>query len=138
MSLRTFAPLCFAVISAGCFETFNTTPTNPDPTIEILGSHWESATPDADKLLSSCTNFQYTVSQAQSGSLIGSGTFTATQAGQAVNFEASGTANGGGITNCAITLSGSGTLSGNELVLNYKGQTCQGPVSGTEKLRLKT
>ena len=140
MSLRFLAPLCFAVLSAGCFEMFNTTPTNPDPTIELLGSHWESATPNADKLLSSCTNFQYTVTQAQSGSLIGSGTFTATcfgvlqvagtitatQAGQAVNFEASGTANGGGITNCDITLSGSGTISGNELVLNYKGQTCQG------------
>ena len=151
MSRRLFAPLCLAVLSTGCFEMFNNSPTNPDPTIELLGNQWESASPNADKLLSSCTNFHYTVTEAQSGSTIGSGTFTATcfgvlqvsgtihatQSGSAVNFEASGTANGGGISNCAITLTGTGTLNGQELNLNYSGQTCQGPVSGTEKLKLK-
>ena len=152
MSLRTLAPLCLAVLSTGCFEMFNNSPTNPDPTIEMLGGQWESASANTDKLLTSCTNFHYTVTEPQSGSTIGSGTFTATcfsvlqvsgtiratQAGSAVNFEASGTANGGGITNCAITLTGAGTLNGQELTLTYSGQTCQGPVSGTEKLRLKT
>jgi hypothetical protein len=152
MAPRIFAPLCLAVLSTGCFEMFNTSPTNPDPTIELLGNQWESASPNADKLLTSCTNFHYTVTEKQSGSTIGSGTFSATcfgvlqvsgtihatQSGSAVNWEASGTANGGGITNCAITLTGTGTLNGQELNLNYSGQTCQGPVSGTEKLRLKT
>ena len=152
MSLRLFAPLCLAVLSTGCFEMFNNSPTNPDPSIEFLGAHWESATPNADKLLTSCTNFKYTVAEAPSGSTIGSGTFTATcfnvlqvsgairatQSGSAVNFEAFGTANGGGITNCAIALTGTGTLNGQELNLTYTGETCQGPVSGTEKLRLKT
>jgi hypothetical protein len=152
MSLRLFAPLCLALLSTGCFEMFNTSPTNPDPTIEFLGNQWESASPNADTLLTSCTNFHYTVTEAQSGSTIGAGTFTATcfgvlqvsgtiratQSGSAVNFEASGTANGGGISNCAITLTGTGTVNGQELNLSYSGQTCQGPVSGTEKLRLKT
>jgi hypothetical protein len=146
-----FAPLSVAVLSAGCFEMFNNSPTNPDPTIQLLGNQWESASPNADKLLSSCSNFHYTVTEPQSGSTIGAGNFTATcfgvlqvsgtiratQSGSAVNFEASGTANGGGITNCAISLTGTGTLNGQELNLNYSGQTCQGPVSGTEKLRLK-
>jgi hypothetical protein len=152
MSLRIFAPLCLAVLSTGCFEAFGNSPTNPDPTIEILGSHWESTTADANKLLTGCTNFQYTVTEPQSGSRIGSGTFTATcfsvlqvsgaitatQSGSAVNFEAVGMANGGGISNCAINLTGSGTINGTELTLTYSGTTCQGAVSGTEKLRLKT
>jgi hypothetical protein len=146
-----FAPLCVAVLSAGCFEMFDNTPTNPDPTIHVLGNQWESASPNAGKLLSSCSNFHYSVTEAQSGSTIGAGTFTATcfgvlqvsgtiratQSGSAENFEAAGTANGGGISNCAISLTGTGTLNGQELILTYSGQTCQGPVSGTEKLKLK-
>ena len=152
MSLRILAPLCLAVLSVGCFEAFGSSPTNPDPSINFLGARWESATPNADKLLTSCTNFQYTVTEPQSGSKIGSGTFTATcfgvlqvegtitatQVGSAVNFEAAGIANGGGITDCLISLTGTGTVSGNELTITYTGQTCQGPISGTEKLKLKT
>jgi hypothetical protein len=152
MSRRILAPLCLAMLSTGCFEMFSNSPTNPDPTIQLLGNQWESASPNANALLTSCTNFHYTVTEPQSGSTIGAGTFTATcfgvlqvsgtiratQSGATVNFEASGTANGGGISNCAITLTGTGTVIGQELNLNYSGQTCQGPVSGTEKLRLKT
>jgi hypothetical protein len=152
MALRIFAPLCLAVLSTGCFEMFNNSPTNPDPSIGLLGARWESASPNTDKLLTSCTNFHYTVTEAQSGSTIGAGTFTATcfgvlqvsgairvtQSGSAVNFEAFGTANGAGIADCAIALTGTGTLNGQELNLTYTGETCQGPVSGSEKLRLKT
>ena len=152
MSRRLFAPLCLAVLSTACFEMFNTSPTNPDPSIGFLGARWESASSNTDKLLTGCTNFHYTVTEAHSGSTIGAGTFTATcfgvlqvtgtirttQSGSAVNFEASGTATGGGITDCAIALTGTGTLNGQELDLSYSGQTCQGPVSGNEKLRLKT
>ena len=109
--------------------------------------------PNADKLLTSCTNFHYTVTERNRDQRSARGTFTATCFGSAaglghdpappspasaVNFEASGTANGGGITNCAIALTGTGTLNGQELNLNYSGQTCQGPVSRNEKLRLKT
>src|SRR5262245_33592289 len=79
MSRRfSLLPLCFAVLSAGCFEMFDNTPTNPNPTIQLLGNQWESASPNADKLLSSCSNFHYTVTEPQSGSTIGGGTFTAT------------------------------------------------------------
>lgn len=151
MSRRIFSALAIAALSAGCFEGFGNTPTNPDPSITILGNEWVSASSNTDKLLSGCTNFRYTVTEPRSGSLVGAGTFTATcfsvltvtgtiratQADSAVNFEASGVAGGGAISNCAITLTGTGTIDGNELVLTYTGQTCQGPVSGTEKLKLK-
>jgi len=152
MSRRLFAPLCLAVLSTACFEMFNSSPTNPDPSIGLLGARWESASPNTDKLLTGCTNFHYTVSEGHSGSTIGAGTFTATcfgvlqvsgairatQSDSAVTFEAFGTASGGGITNCVISLTGTGTVNGQELNLTYTGETCQGPVSGTEKLRLKT
>jgi hypothetical protein len=151
MPRRLFLALFAAVLSAGCFEIFNLTPTNPDPTISFLGGRWESLSENSSALLKSCTNFTWNVTQQQSGTTIGAGTFSATcfgvlqvsgsaqatQAGSAVNWTATGVANGGGITNCQITLSGSATLSGDELTITYSGQTCQGPVSGTETLKLK-
>ena len=153
MSRHLIAALFAAVLSAGCFEAFNSTPTNPDPSISFLGGRWESTTANSTALLSSCTNFSWTVTQSTSGSVVGSGQFSAlcfgvlqitgnaemTQGASGLNWTANGVANGGGISDCAIALTGTATLSGDEMSINYSGTTCQGPVSpGTEKLRLKS
>lgn len=152
MSRHLFAALCAAVLSAGCFEAFNSTPTNPDPSISFLGGRWESSTANSTALLSSCTNFSWNVTPTTSGAVVGSGQFSAlcfgvlqvtgtaemTQGATGLEWTANAVANGPGVSNCAIVLNGTATLSGDEMSLGYSGTTCQGPVSGTEKLKLKT
>lgn len=151
MSSKLFAALTAAVLSAGCFEIFNQTSTNPSPTIQLLGGRWESLSPNASALLSSCSNFSWSVTEGKSGTTLGAGTFSATcfgvlqvtgsaratQGSGVVNWTASGMATGPGISDCAITLAGTGQVNGDELTLTYSGDTCQGPVNGTETLRLK-
>jgi len=64
-----------------------------------------------------------------------SGTASGTLNSSVVTWQASGLANGGGITNCAISLSGTATLEGDQIRIPFTGTTCQMPVSGTEILR---
>jgi hypothetical protein len=149
MARRLSAALIAAVMSTGCFELFNQTATNPDPTIRVLGGRWESTTDNSTSLLSSCTNFTWNVTEQPSGDVVGAGAFTATcfgvvqvtgsaratQSGSTVNWTATGVANGGTVSDCAISLSGTAIRNGDELSIAYSGQTCQGPVSGTEVLR---
>jgi hypothetical protein len=151
MSRHLAVALFAAVLSAGCFEIFNTTPTNPDPSISLLGGRWESSTANSTALLSSCTNFSWTVTPS-SGSVVGSGAFSAlcfgvlqvtgnaemTQGATGLTWTANAVANGPGLSDCAIVLAGTATLDGDEMSIAYSGNTCQGAVSGTEKLKLKS
>ena len=144
------AVLCAAALSTGCFEAFNTANSvNPDPSINVLGGVWRSSTENANALLSGCTNFQWIATESASGSLVGAGAFSATcfgnlqvlgsaratQSGSTVNWTAEGVANGGSLTNCVITLSGTAAQNGDELAITYSGTTCLGPVSGSETLQ---
>jgi hypothetical protein len=72
-------------------------------------------------------------------------TVSGTAQGQLVNsttvpIVVNGTANLPGITGCAFSLSGTGTIenNGNTLRIPYGGNTCMGPVHGTEVLRKAT
>jgi hypothetical protein len=71
------------------------------------------------------------------GGLTISGSATGTLNGTAVTLTATGTASMPGIPNCPFTLTGNGTVedNGNTLRMPFTGQTCLGPVSGTEVMR---
>jgi len=113
----------------GTWTSASATPTLPDP--------------------STCGNFTYQIASQTSSSI--SGTFTAvcggglaiagnvsgTLNGTAVSITVSGTASMPGIPSCPFTLSGNGAIedNGNTLRVPFTGQTCLGPVSGTEVLR---
>ena len=141
------AVLC-SVLSAGCFEFFNKPPSSPSPTVNMLGGSWTSSTANATSLLTSCTNFRWTVTEQSASSA--SGTFTATcfntlqvsgtaqgtLSGATLNWSATALATGSGIAgDCAISLSGTATMANNEINIPYSGTTCLGPVNGTEVLR---
>jgi hypothetical protein len=96
-----------------------------------------------------CGNFQYQIASQTPTSISGtftgqcgggltiSGSATGTLNGTAVTLTATGTASMPGIPNCPFTLTGNGTVedNGNTLRMPFTGQTCLGPVSGTEVMR---
>ena len=139
--------LCSAMLSAGCFEFFNQTNTNPNPTIQFLGGTWTSSTSNGAALLNSCTNFKWIVTEQTSATVAGNFTATCfgvlqvagnahgTISGNTINWTAAALANGGGVSNCAVTLNGSMTIASDQISVPYTGTTCLGPVSGTEILR---
>ncbi len=144
--LLALAVLCSAAaINSACFEMFqqSTTP----QTVNLLGGTWSSVTPNSGSLINSCTNFQWTATQQSATSAAGNfsatcfgvlqltGTASGAMSGTSVTWQASGLANGGGISDCAISLSGTATLEGDQIRIPYTGTTCQMPVSGTEILR---
>jgi hypothetical protein len=148
----TRRPLLFvasfcALLSAGCFEFLNTSTTNPSASINLLGGDWVSTTPDAASLLNSCTNFKWTVTEKTSTTAAGNfsatcfnvlqvnGSARGTMTGSTVNWTASAMAAGGGVTDCAVTLGGTATITESEIRIPYTGSTCMGPASGTEILR---
>ena len=97
----------------------------------------------------SCGNFQYQIASQTSSSISGtfsgtcgggltiSGSVSGTLNGTAVSLTATGTASMPGIPSCPFTLNGNGTIedNGNTLRMPFTGETCLGPVSGTEVLR---
>ena len=96
-----------------------------------------------------CGNFQYQIASQTPTSIAGtftgqcgggltiSGSATGTLNGTAVTLTATGTASMPGIPSCPFTLTGNGVVedNGNTLRMPFTGQTCLGPVSGTEVMR---
>src|SRR5262245_1997420 len=96
-----------------------------------------------------CGNFQYQIASQTASSISGtftgkcgggltiSGSVSGTLNGTVVTLTATGTASMPGIPNCPFTLNGSGTIedNGNTLRMPFTGETCLGPVSGTEVMR---
>jgi hypothetical protein len=135
-----------SLLSTGCFEFVNKAAPSPG-TVGLLGGKWTSTTDNASSLLSSCTNFQWNVTEKTATT--GAGWFTATcfgvlqvtgsargtMAGSNVNWIATAVANGGGVSDCAVALSGTATLATDHISIPYSGTTCMGPVSGTEMLK---
>jgi hypothetical protein len=113
----------------GTWTSSNTTPTLPNP--------------------STCGNFQYQIATQTSSSISGSftavcggglaisGNLTGQLNGTAVSITVTGTASMPGIPSCPFTLSGNGGIedNGNTLRVPFSGETCLGPVNGTEVLR---
>ena len=148
MNKRFFAlTLCCAWLSTGCFEYLNTSLTKPDASINIMGGRWVSASSDAATLLNSCTNFVWNVTEKTATS--GKGNFSATcfnvmqvtgtaqgtMSGTSITWSASGVSTGGATGTCAISLSGTATITDTQISIPFSGSTCLGPVSGTETLK---
>lgn len=143
--------LSCASLSAGCFELMNHSTTRPDATVNILGGDWTSVTADGTSLITSCTNFVWNVTE--STPTTGAGFFSArcfdlldvngsakgTLSGTTATWSASAIANGPGVSDCPITLSGTASLSpdGSQIQIPYTGNTCMGAVTGTEILKRK-
>jgi hypothetical protein len=139
-----------ALLSAGCLEflTQNTTSpsTTPAATLQGMGGSWasvSSVTPPAG----TCTDFHWSITEFTGTT--GSGTFTATCAGNlaiagtahgtlsgtTVNWTASATGTGPGNVSCPISLTGTASFDGTQFRIPYTGTACGTPVSGTEILR---
>jgi hypothetical protein len=97
---------------------------------------------------STCTDFQWKVSEQTGTSAKGS--FTATCPGDlkltgtaqgaftspiAISWSAQGNATAPGLTSCAITLTGTATAGTDSISIPYAGDTCLGKVSGIETLK---
>jgi len=141
----------FAVMSslvlAGCFGFEHTsTVTGPTSTgISALMGSWSSASiiPSA----SSCTDFQWNVTEQTSTTAKGSfsatcagdlkvnGTAQGSLNGSSIVWSATGTATAPGLPSCAITLNGTAELGADSIRVPYSGDTCLGKVSGVEVLR---
>ena len=97
---------------------------------------------------SSCTDFKWNATQQTNTSA--KGNFSATCAGELkltgtaegaftstgkIEWSAQGNATAPGLTTCGIALSGTAELTTNSIRIPYSGNTCLGPVSGTEVLQ---
>ena len=144
--LLAIALLCSTVaFNSACFEMFqqSTTP----KTVNLLGGTWVSVTPNGSSLINSCTNFSWTATSSSQTSASGnfsalcfgtlqiSGTASGQMSGSNVTWQASGLANGGGFTDCAVTLSGTATIAADSIQIPYTGTACGMPVAGTETLK---
>jgi len=137
--LASFMQACFGVEYG---ETIKSTPTS-----QSFVGEWRSASATGFPTPQSCSDLKWTVT-SQSATQI-SGNFEATCAGGVkltgtanavlnvnLNIDASGTATGFGSAPCLFTLTGTGVLqSDSSILVTYTGQTCIGPISGSEVLR---
>ena len=132
--------------ASGCFSFEHKSSVAPSATgISALMGNWSSSSliPSA----SSCTDFQWNVTQQTSVSA--SGNFSATCAnelkvngtasgalnGSTITWNAQGNATAPGLTSCAITLTGTAELLVDAIRVPYSGDTCLGKVSGVENLK---
>lgn len=120
-----------------------------DPSIagnNSLIGNWTSST--LIPTPSTCTDFKWNVSEQTSSSMKGS--FSATCPGDLkftgvaegslttptnIQWKANGNATAPGLTSCAITLTGTATLSTDSIIVPYSGDTCLGKVNGIETLK---
>jgi len=95
----------------------------------------------------SCNNFQWQVTASTATSLAGSfsatcggnitvtGTASGRVEGNLVPISVAGTATYAGVISCDFSLTGTGTIVDNDTIaIPYAGETCQGPVNGTQTL----
>ncbi len=150
--------LGLAVGAAGCdfIRSNSSTPENPSPTPETAPStsgsnfqgRWisgsqEGGVPSPD----SCTNFVWDVDQSDpsnvtaqftatcgNGFTLG-GSGTGVLNGNLLTWTASGSAVGPGGVTCDFLLNGTAEQVGEQVMLDYFGSTCIGPITGNELLR---
>ena len=144
-------------MSAACDVKHGSTPTTPSAVTAGAGSGsalsllgvWTSGAPALDAPgpdVRGCGDFQWTVSTQSSTSATGgfsmtclggvtlAGTASAQLSGTTVQLNVTGTGNLPAIGKCGFSISGTGQMDGDVLHVPYTGNTCLGPVSGTEVL----
>lgn len=151
--LPAIVAVTLSALASACagFEQ-HATPTTPSETTDLRSylGEWTSAAATSSPTFptrETCTSLKWKIT-SQVGNTV-SGQFQATCAGGAelsgvangtidgaIKFEASGGATGLGQDLCPFRISGTGTLqTTSTIVMTYSGQTCLGPISGTETLR---
>jgi hypothetical protein len=149
--LRFALLVAITAASAACIGPLKdlfSSPTDADDTTTVRSyiGNWAGAALTTFPTAQTCGNVQWKVA-SQTGSQI-SGDFQATCAGgmtlvgtvvasangDAISWAASGNATQGETT-CPFTMTGTGTFQGtSNIVLNYAGTMCFGPVSGSETI----
>jgi hypothetical protein len=123
--------------------------TSSSTTPSIVGAWASTAALPTVSSSTTCGDFQFQIATQTATNILGSFTATCT-GGIGLSGNASGALNGNsvavtaigtaalpGVSNCAFTLNGTGTIEDNGYTLRipFSGTTCLGPVSGTEVLR---
>lgn len=133
-----------SLATAGCFEYGRKT-TGPSTGLSELAGTWGSG--DLGAIANSCGNFRWNVTEYTGTTAAGSfgatcagnlnveGTARGELVGAVINWSAAGIASAPSLPSCAISLNGTATLKGDTIEVPYSGNTCLGPVSGTEILR---
>jgi hypothetical protein len=148
--LRIALIVMLAVSSMACLDMFKNifdSPTDPSTSGDVrsyLGT-WSGAavTPAAQ----SCGGMQWKITSQTGGQASGAfsatcadgvtleGTMTATHGETSIPWAATGTATKG-TTTCPFSMTGTGTFQGtSNIVVNYAGTSCNGPVSGSETIK---
>jgi hypothetical protein len=132
-----------SIATAGCFE-YGRKSTGPTTNLSELAGDWASG--DLGDLANSCGNFRWNVTEYTGSTAAGSfgatcrgnlnldGTARGELVGSVINWSAAGIASAPGMPSCAISLNGTATLKDDRIEVPYSGNTCLGPVSGTEIL----
>jgi hypothetical protein len=135
------------VFTQACFKVGqDALPGSPTSAESLLGE-WRSVNGDFPGS-ESCRDLVWNVTSETESSIAGSfeakcddgitlnGTATGNRSGDDIDIEVIGTATGFGVALCNFTLRGKGVLQPDGTIrVDYTGETCLGPVSGTEVIR---
>ena len=148
--LRTALMIVLAASSTACIDMFKNifnSPTEPSKTDEIRSYLGTWAGPAITPVAQSCGGMQWKVTSQAGGQASGefsatcadavklTGTMTATHGETSIPWAATGTATKSGVT-CPFSMTGTGTFQGtSNIVVNYAGTSCNGPVSGSETIK---
>ena len=151
MKVRKIALIvALAVASTACGQLFKSilgSPTEPTKTGDVrsyLGT-WTGTT--VAPVAQSCGSMLWKITSQTGGQASGefsatcadgvtlAGTMTATHGDTSIPWAATGTATKGTAT-CPFSMTGTGTFQGtSNILLNYAGTSCNGPVSGSETIK---
>jgi hypothetical protein len=152
MKLLKFALIvAIAVASTACGQLLKsilgspTEPSNPTDVRSYLGT-W-TGTSTAAPVAQSCGGLSWKITSQTGGQASGefsatcadgvtlTGTMTATHGETSIPWAATGTATKGTAT-CPFSMTGTGTFQGtSNILLNYAGTSCNGPVSGSDTIK---
>ena len=151
MKLLRFAlVLTVAASSVACIDTFKnlfSSPTEPSKTGDIRSYLGTWTGPAITPVAQSCGGMQWKITSQTGGQVGGdfsatcadgvslAGAMTATHGETSIPWAATGTATKGGAT-CPFSMTGTGTFQGtSNILVNYAGTSCNGPVSGSETIK---
>jgi hypothetical protein len=148
--LRTALILGLAVSSTACIDMFKnifSSPTEPSNTGEVRSYLGTWIGPTLAPAAQSCGSLQWKITSQTGSQASGefsaacaddvklAGSMTATHGETSIPWAATGTATKGAST-CPFSMTGSGTFQGtSNIVVNYAGTSCNGPLSGSETIK---
>jgi hypothetical protein len=147
---RIAAIIMLAVSSIACGDLFKNifnSPTEPSENGDVRSYLGTWAGPTAAPAAQSCGSLQWKITSQTGGQVGGdfsavcaedvslTGTMTATHGETSIPWAATGTAAKGTAT-CPFSMTGTGTFQGtSNILVNYAGTSCNGPVSGSQTIK---